>query len=176
MEILKKLSKLIKEKNKLDNLISEVINRPCIMGHVGEFIASIIFNIKLQPTATSIGIDGYFTFGNLSGKSVDIKWYSKNEKILDINTKVLPDYYLVMTGPGSPAVTSKGTIRPWLINNVYLFNSKKLVNDLKTSGRKIGIATSVRTYLWDEAEIYPIKRNKELELSIEQTNALKLFQ
>jgi hypothetical protein len=31
------------------------------------------------------------------------------------------DYYLVLTGPPSPAVSSQGTTKPWCIDAVCLF-------------------------------------------------------
>ena len=176
MELLIQLSKLIKEKNEIDNQIAAIINRPCTIGHLGEFIASIIFDIKLQPTATSTGIDGYFNNGNLKGKSVDIKFYGKMESLLDISTKILPDYYLVMTGPRSPAVSSRGTTRPWLINYIYLFNTGKLIPILQSYGVKIGVATSLKSFLWNEAEVYPENKNSELLLSTKQIEFIKFFE
>ena len=58
---------------------------------------------------------------------------------------------------------------------VYLFNAKKLIEELKRAGVKIGVATSVRKKLWDEAEIYPEQRNKELILTGKQRELLRLF-
>ena len=60
-----------------------------------------------------------------------------------------------MTGEHSPPKSSKGKERPWVILYVYLFNAKKLIEELKRAGVKMGVATSVRKKLWDEAEIYP---------------------
>lgn len=175
MELLIQLSELLKEKNQIDNKIAVILNRPCTLGHLGEFIASKIFNIKLQDTATSTGIDGYFTEGVLKGESVDIKFYGKMENLLDVSTKILPDYYLVFTGAKAAAVSSKGKTRPWVINYIYLFNTVKLVSILKSYGVRIGIATSLRSFLWDDAEIYPEKRNQELQLSNEQFELIELF-
>lgn len=175
MESLMLLSKLIKEKNEIDNKIAAIINRPCTLGHFGEFIASIIFDIKLQPTATSSGIDGYFNSGNLKGKSVDIKFYGKMENLLDISAKILPDYYLVFTGEKSPAISSKGKVRPWLINYIFLFNTGKLIPILQSYGVKIGVDTSLKSFLWNEAEIYPENKNKELSLTPPLLEIIKLF-
>lgn len=172
---LKKLSDSIKEKNKIELTIAKVIDRPAIIGHAGEYIASKIFYIDLETSAVTRSIDGYFSEGNIKGKSVNIKWYGKKENLLDITPDYLPDYYLVMTGPSTPAISSRGCTRPWSINSVFLFNSVKLVNILKSFGIKIGIATSVRSYLWDEAEIFPNQRNPELVLSDEQISMLNLF-
>jgi len=98
------------------------------------------------------------------------------ENLLDISKKVLPDFYLVMTRQKSPAVSSKGTIRPWSINYVYLFNTVKLIPILKSYGVKIGTATSLKSFLWVEAEIFPENKNSELTLSTRQIESIKLFE
>jgi hypothetical protein len=170
-----KLAQLIRERNDIGSKISRVIGRPALIGHVGEFIASMIFDIRLEDSASSKSNDGYFQSGLLLGKSVNIKWYGKQESILDITPDSLPDFYLVMTGPKSAALSSRGDIRPWLINQVYLFNADRLVSALSRRGIKIGIATSVRNVYWDEAEIYPRQNNRDLVLSKEQKELLQLF-
>ena len=172
---LKELSDLIKEKNEVELKIAKIINRPSLMGHVGEYIASKIFDIGLEVSAATKSIDGHFSSGDLKGKSVNIKWYAKKENLIDIATSNLPDYYLVMTGPPSPAVSSIGKTRPWLITKVFLFNAKDLMKNLLSLNIKVGVATSVRSYLWDKAEIFPAQNNSELVLSSEQKEALKLF-
>jgi hypothetical protein len=172
---LKELSDLIKEKNEVELKIAKIINRPSLIGHVGEYIASKIFGIDLEVSAVTKSIDGHFSSGNLRGKSVNIKWYGKKENLIDIATSVLPDYYLVMTGPPSPPVSSIGKTRPWLITKVFLFNAKDLMEDLLSKNIKVGIATSVRSCLWDEAEIFPSQNSSELVLSNEQKEVLKLF-
>jgi len=95
--------------------------------------------------------------------------------LLDINSDLLPDFYLVMTGPKSGAISSRGTTRPWLISSVFLFDTHELVRMLKARGIKIGIATSVRGQMWDDAEIYPVQRNNNLILSSDQKRELALF-
>jgi len=172
---LEELAELIKLRREIDGKIAEIINRPAERGHVGEFIASKIFDIELESSAANKGFDGYFRSGNLAGKNVNIKWYGKNERVLDINEKAVPDYYLVMTGEHSQPKSSKGERRPWIISYVYLFNAKKLIEELKREGVKIGIATSVKKKFWDEAEIYPEQRNRELILTERQRELLKLF-
>jgi len=70
MNELRELAKLIKQKNELEKKISEIINRLALTGHVGEFIASRVFDIELAKSAAEPLIDGYFRSGNLKGKSV----------------------------------------------------------------------------------------------------------
>jgi len=175
MKKLERLAKLIQAKNKIDDEIAEVIGRPSLIGHIGEYIASEIFKIELEQSAVEKGIDGRFTQGPLKGQTVNIKFYAKRENLLDINPDYLPDYYLVITGPKSGPVSSRGATRPWLISSVYLFNSQKLMNELKNRDVKIEIATSVVSKLWDEAEIYPNQSNNIIPLSEEQVQQLRLF-
>lgn len=111
----------------------------------------------------------------MKGKSVNIKLYGKQEDLLDISLKNLADYYLVLTGPKSPPATSRGESRPIVIDHVYLFEMKGLVNSLKRRGVKIGIATSVAKSHWEEAEIYPKQTKRVLKLTKEQKELLKLF-
>jgi len=169
------LASLLEELNSLGEKISRITDRPATRGHTGEFIASHIFNIELEESASNEAIDGYFKSGELKGKSVNIKWYGKQEAMLDITPDSLPDFYLVMAGPKSQLVSSRGSIRPWTIDNVYLFDAKKLVESLKKRGVNIGIASSVRKQQWREAQIYPKSRNRNYTLNPDQKQMLSLF-
>jgi hypothetical protein len=127
MEKLEQLAGLIKERNDLEKRITEIINRPAELGHIGEYVASHVFHISLEESAAHKGSDGSFNDGALKGKLVNIKWYARREGLLDITPDSLPDYYLVMTGPRSPAISSRYLTRPWVIDNVYLFEARDLV-------------------------------------------------
>lgn len=175
MEPLEQLAKLIRERNEIDNQISSIIGYPAEKGHIGEFIASKIFNIHQNTSAIQKGHDGAFSNGLLKGKTVNVKLYSKREGILDLSPKFPPDYYLVMTGPRTTTASSRGTTRPWTIESVFLFDAAKLHETLKNRGVKLGIATSIIASMWKEAEIYPNPANKLLQLSEYQKNCLKLF-
>jgi len=189
MEGLNELAKLIHKRNEVDDEISDIIERPALCSHIGEYIASKIFDIKLEKSSNNKGFDGYFTKksfnGNFNKKSVNIKFYPKRENILDINPKYLPNYYLVMTGPKSNSTTSLKAKRPLLISNVYLFDSKKLIDKLNKRINKrtklpikIGIATSVASEFWEEAEVYPeIKDHfiKTLPNQLKFSKLLNLF-
>ncbi|MCL4559892.1 MAG: hypothetical protein M1281_04650 [Chloroflexi bacterium] len=172
---LQKLSELIQEKNQIDNEIAEIIQRPAQIGHVGEFIASIIFDVQLMESASYKAIDGIFRSGLQGGKSVNIKWYGKQEGILDITPNALPDFYLIMTGPRSNQPTSRSGTRPWSIEFVYIFLTSDLVSKLTSRGSKIGIAASIPKSLWDQAEIYPNDCSPMLPLLSEQKHLLSLF-
>ena len=173
---LQKIAELIKTRNRIDDSISKIIERPACASHVGEFVASRIFDLTLHQAATHKGSDGYFSDGRLKGKSVNIKFCSKNKGLLNIVSKSAPDFYLVLTGPRAGAASSRGTTSPWKIVSVFLFHHDALVRELKRHGPKnIGIATSVRRQYWDEAEIYPSPTNASLPLSQRQAQMLQLF-
>lgn len=105
--------------------------------------------------------------------SVNIKWYARQEGVLDLDMSGLSDYYLVLAGPrGLPA---RGDARPWLIKSVHLFDSHKLAAAITTRGIRMGIATSVTKAEWERAEVYPNANNPMLPLSAEQRRMLALF-
>ena len=175
MRDLEPLAKAIRQRNVADVEIAHIVDRPAERGHVGEYIAARIFGIALEQSASHKGTDGHFIAGSLVGKTVNIKWYGKMDGLLDIAPETLPDYYVVMSGPKSAATSSRGAIRPWIISYVFLFDAARLVQELRSRGVKIGIATSVRKELWDKAEIYPAQRNTKIMLSEEQKKLLALF-
>lgn len=175
MSGLAELSKLIHQRNTIGSEIAALIGRPAEKGHVGEYVASQIFAIALEDSATKKSIDGHFTVGPLAGRSVNVKWYAKREGILDLTPDSPPDFYLVLAGPISAAMSSRGSDRPWLIESVHLFAAHKLVETLRARGLKLGVATSVRQELWHEAEIYPVQRVSAPLLTAEEREKLALF-
>lgn len=172
---MQKLADLIAYKNDIDGKVASIIKRPALIGHAGEYIASRILNVNLAESAAHKGSDGIFTQGVLCGKTVNIKWHTNHERILDINPNALPDYYLVLTGPLKNPSTSRLTTRPWTIDYVFLFNASKLIETLKSRGVKIGIATSVAMQLWEKVQIYPDSCNSEYILTEEQKYLFSLF-
>ncbi len=138
-------------------------------------MASRIFGIRLPESAVTKGIDGRFTGGPLAGRSVNIKKYGIHQGLLDIRPDAVPDYYLVLAGPRSQPVSSRGITQPWVIESVFLFDGPAIVRELSKRGVKIGVATSVRRHLWDEAEIYPTPNNPTLPLTAEQRAMIALF-
>jgi hypothetical protein len=175
MNDLRHLADLIKRRNELEREITALIGRPAQIGHLGEYIASRIFNIKLVVSAAHKSIDGSFVDGSLQARTVNIKWYAMREAMLDITPDSLPDYYLVLTGPKSAAMSSRGRARPWTIDGVFLFHASGLVAQLNARGLKLGIATSVAQQLWEEAEIYPNQRCTSLVLSEDRRGQIALF-
>lgn len=173
---LKHLARLLHARNANEIEITKIIERPAQLGHIGEFIGSRIFNIALEESANQQGIDGRFNSGPLAGKSVNIKTYGKREGILDIHPEYQPDYYLVLTGPKSTATSSKGSTRPWIINEIFLFEVKPLIARLQRRKIKIGTATSVRATEWEDAQIYPASSNSLLKLTKAQQNNIRLFE
>lgn len=173
---LTRIAGLITERNAIDELIATVINRPMTSGHLGEWIAAQIFDIQLERSASAAAIDGHFRSGPLVGQTVNVKWYLKQEGLLDIHESPILDYYLVLTGPRSSVLTSRGGIRPWRIDHVYLFHAPTLLGEQRSRGVKTGIAASVLKRQWTSAEIYPNQINSLLPLSVHQTRLLELFQ
>ncbi|HUW15344.1 MAG TPA: hypothetical protein VM537_36875, partial [Anaerolineae bacterium] len=154
---------------------ASLIGRPAQLGHIGEFIASQVFGIVLEESASRKAIDGHFAGGPLAGRTVDIKWYGRQEGILDISPSDLPDYYLVLAGPKSAASSSRGGVRPWTIVSAHLFDASELADDLRRRGLKVGVASSLCQVLWQEAEIHPQQRNCRLVLTPGQLEMLALF-
>jgi hypothetical protein len=174
---LEKLAALLRERNAISQSITEIIGRPAQPGHIGEWIASKVFDIELEPSAVTKGIDGRFRSGELSGKSVNVKFYAKLESTLAIRSDALPDYYLVLAGPRSVVMHSRGDARPWYIDFVFLFDSIDLCRRLAQNGsaKLDEFATSIRRCYWDQAEIYPIQINPLIAISSTQRQAISLF-
>lgn len=172
---LQQLASLLHERNRTDAKIAATIGRPAHAGHIGRFVSAAIFDIRLNESATHHGSSGHFASGPLVGRSVNIRKYSLDQGILDVRPDALPDFYLVLAGARTPAASSRGTTQPWTIESVYLFEAVPLVEQLRARGVKIGVATSVRRHLWDEAEIYPSPNNGTLRLTPEQISMIEFF-
>jgi len=172
---LERLAEVLTEMNAIGNRISDITGRPATIGHTGEYIASRIFDIELEESASAKAIDGRFRSGKLAGRTVNIKWYGKLEYMLDITPDELPDFYLVMTGPKNQGSVSRGGIRPWVISHVFLFKAAELARELHARGVKIGTATSVVKHEWEVAEIYPDQRNLGFRPTDEQMAQLLAF-
>ena len=160
----------MREKTAVDRKISALIGRPALIGHLGEFIASWVFDIELEQSASHKGSDGHFRGGPLARKTVNVKWYALHEGILDIHSEPDTDYYLVLSGP--PASAENRRVRDWVVESVFLFDTTELLAAL---GGKTGIAAGVKKDLWSHAEIHPNPNNPRLVLTAEQRSLLALF-
>ena len=129
----------------------------------------------LEDTATAPAFDGRFRSGPLMGRTVNVKWYLKEEGVLDMTESAALDFYLVLTGPHSAAVSSRSSTRPWQIDAVYLFDAANLLAQQRARNVKIGVATSVLNSQWKAAEIFPVARNTLLRLTPAQDSLLRLF-
>lgn len=175
MDPLARVAELLARRNQIDAEIAAVIGRPMTAGHLGEWIAARVFDIALEESATAPGIDGRFLSGPLAGKTVNVKWYLKDEGLLDIPTSVAPDVFLVLAGPRAAAVSSKGSHRPWTIETVYLLETTALMTELGRSEVRIGAATSLRRTIWQAFEIFPNPTNTALPLDPAQRAMLNHF-
>jgi len=171
-----RLAGLLSARNLIDGQIAGVVQRPALAGHIGEFIASLVFGIELASSATRAGHDGRFSDGPLAGQTVDIKYYAKREGLLDINERHLPRFYLVLTGPKSAAMTSKAGTRPFMVEEVFLFDAESLLAEQRARGVAIGVASSVPTRMWEAARTCPPAAQSRLRLSADQVQLLDLFQ
>jgi hypothetical protein len=176
METLNLLAELIRSKNSIEKEIANIVGRPAMLGHVGEYIAAKIFNISLEASAVNKGSDGKFISGPLKESSVNIKWYTKQSGLLDITPDFLPDYYLVLTGEKTSAGSSRGTNAPWIIKMVYLHKAESLIETLIQRRVKIGKQVSVAQSIWEGSQIYPLQKNNLLTLSVAQKKMITLFQ
>lgn len=174
-EEIQQIAGLLKRRNAIDEEIAAIIQRPMTSGHLGEWLASRIFYIDLEESATNAAFDGRFRAGPLQGWTVNVKWYLKQEGGLDISASPRPDFYLVLTGPRSAAASSLGGTRPWCVEAVYLFDAQRLYAEQTARGVKTGIASSVIRQQWDAAEIYPHGNNSQLHLTTLQVKLLRLF-
>ncbi len=172
---LEPLAAALRERNRIDREISALIGRPAHAGHIAEYIAAQIFDIELNESASAKGTDGRFRSGALRDRTVNIKYKSSNDSLLDINPAALADFYLVMTGPIRPAMTSRGTSAPWVVSHLYLFEATRLLGHLLSRSVKVGIATSVAQAYWQEAELFPAQRSSLLALTEVHRNQLLLF-
>lgn len=173
------LAEFIRIRNVADQSIARLIGRPAHSGHIAEFIASRIFDIELHPRAVHKSSDGCFRSGPFKDQTVNVKFASRNTGVLDLvgsnDPAHHPDVYLVMTGPRSSVVSSVDTVAPWVVTEVYIFRSIPLLEYLTTRGVNIGVATSVRKPLWEEAMVYPSRNLSLYPLSSQQRSALELF-
>ena len=71
--------------------------------------------------------------------------------------------------------SSRGTLRPFCIQTVFLFDAHRLRGELRDRGVKIGIATSVRKAQWEPAEVFPRSNNPLLVLTSPQRRRLEMF-
>lgn len=152
--------------------------RPALPGHhIGEFVASRLLGIRLHESATTRASDGVFGDGTLSGRTVNVKLYGRDEGLLDLPNDGVGccDFTLVLAGPRGAAPGSRGGTRPIRIASAYLFENERLIAALRQRGVKIGTATSVARHLWDEAEMYPVGRSAALFLSDRQRMLLNMF-
>jgi hypothetical protein len=175
IDALAEIASMLHQRNQIDERIARIVQRPMTAGHLGEWIASRVFDIELEGSASAAAIDGRFRTGSLAGQTVNIKWYLKREGMLDMSVSDKLDNYLVLAGPTTSAMSSRGGTRPWQIDAVYLFDARKLLAEVVERGVKVGVATSVRNSQWRAAEIYPEQINPRLLVASSQAKHLGLF-
>src|SRR6266542_98337 len=108
-DLVERIARLLHDRNSIDHEIAGIIHRPMAAGHLGEWLAAQVFDIVLEPNDVAVAIDGRFRSGPLTGRTVNVKWYLKRESLLDVSEAEVLDYYLVLAGPASAAMGSRGT-------------------------------------------------------------------
>jgi hypothetical protein len=176
VQLVRRAAELLRDRNAIDADLARIIARPVTAGHLGEWIASVIFDIELESSASAKGIDGRFRSGPLQGRTVNVKWYMKHQGLLDTTEHAALVYYLVLAGPPSPAGSSRGTTQPWCIDSVYLIDARRLQTEQLARGVKLGIASSVTKQQWLSAQVYPPTAASPLPLTREQADLLQLFE
>ncbi len=175
LDELSHLADLIGERNRVEREIVAITDRSAQLERVGEYIASIIFDLTLYPFRSEMGSDGYFNIGPLAGQSVDVKWYSREEYRVSVNVAALPDYYLVFSGPRVSTIVSRRAPHAWAISKVHLFQAKAFVDASLLNNAKANVGIVVARAHWDEAELYPNARNPFFSLTEAQRARLAMF-
>jgi len=157
------VAQLVRERNEIDGEITRIINRPSVAGHLGEWLASQLFDIDLEPPDSAEAYDGRFASGPLATRSVNIEWISKRDEDLALASARPIDFRLVFAGPRALALTMRGISRPVRINACYLFDTRGLEAGQATPGE------------WDAAEIFPRRNNSQLAIDPEAHALLALF-
>jgi hypothetical protein len=49
---------LLRQRNEIDAELARLMQRPMTSGHLGEWIAAQVFDLELEPSAVTAGIDG----------------------------------------------------------------------------------------------------------------------
>jgi hypothetical protein len=170
------LARLLRTLNTTLAEIGSVLGRPAQVGHAGEFIASIIFDIDLHPSASNKDHDGYFgSRSPLAGRSVNVKWGTRQDGLMDLSSTAVLDHVLVLMGPRATASSVASNLRPWVIESVYLFDPGEVIATLRAAGVGVGTASSVRKHVWEAAMIHPEPNNPRLIVTEEQKQLLSLF-
>lgn len=176
---LENLADYLHAHNEIDASIAEIIGRPAFSGHIGEFAAAAVFDIELHHSATNKASDGIFRSGCYASRSVNIKYYSRCTGVLDMmgttDSTQHPDTYLVLCGSRIGAGSSRGAAAPWVVSEVFLFESDAVLTEIVSRGRTPGVATSLRKELWDEARIFPPREDSRFPLTEEQLDLIGLF-
>jgi hypothetical protein len=169
------VARLVRERNELEGEITRIINRPAVPGHLGEWLASQLFDIDLESPDSAEAFDGRFASGPLATRTVNIEWIGKRDEDLDLTSSRPVDFHLVFTGPKALALTTKGIARPLRINGCYLFDARGREARPDARGATPGAGSSVLAQEWDAAEIFPRPNNPLLPIGPETHGVLGLF-
>lgn len=171
MEELHRLAELVMQRNLIDYQIAQILKMPAIQPYVARYIAAAIFGIELPSLARS---HGWFTQGELAGKSVQIRWRAHCIKPVQFSPPI-PNFCLVLTGAKVPPKSLDSNTRPLVIDAVHLFRVDELIKEVSPLSLERKFRQIVPAWLWEAAEVYPASRNPLLRLTEEQRELLELF-
>jgi len=157
------VARLVRARNEIDGEISRIINRPVLTGRLGDWLASQLFDIDFEPSASD-GFHGRFASGSLAARTVDTRWLGARDGNLDLRSPAGLDFCLVFTGPQALALTSRGVVRPLRIDACHLFDARR-------PDARPGVLASE----WEAAEVFPRANNPLLEVEPEARALLGLF-
>jgi hypothetical protein len=118
-----RVAELLRVRNGVEVRMSEIIGRPMVAGHLGEWLAEKIFDVQLEKSASAKAIDGRFRSGPRVGQTVNVKWHRAQHGLLDLIDSAEPAFYLVFAAPPSAAGSSRNKAWPVVIASVHLFDS-----------------------------------------------------
>jgi len=169
-----RLADLIETRNQEDELISCLIGRPPLRRDLALFLASCIFDIKLELPPSCNQFDGRFRSGPLAEKTVIVQWRPEHDGSIDIKPDYVPDAYLVFVGPRSDPAAPPAA-RPLVIQEVFVFDGRSLVQGQLARHEPLGPASVVPSRIWDAARVYRTCRWSPLTLSTLQVYILERF-
>ena len=158
------LSNLLSIQAEVDLAIIDVLGFPALRSNVGGFVAEQVFGVELLRSRFAQSKYGYLSLDDGRRVSVNVKYYLKWERQLDMHTgDTPPDYYLVLAGVDAVS---------WAIKDVFLISHA----DLLASGVTAAVPVSVPDALSEPARLFPTHAGiVPLSVTDEQAHALLQF-
>ena len=98
MDKLRRLARVIQERNAIDKEIASIINNEALNGNIAEYIVEQVFGVERPLKRNQKTSDGFIPEGLLKGKTVNTKYSGKSDRWLNIIEGDDLDYYIVIKG------------------------------------------------------------------------------